>query len=126
MDAHDQVLEQWNFKKVKIGNLTYPLQDGFTTGAKPVYKRVRVTVPGRLFALFKNIKGLVEQEPKTRASPVRAPAAVDHECITPPESWPVPGDIQRRRFSPRDKPAKAPPAVAAWMRKVDWAPRAEG
>jgi len=63
MDEHDQVLEQWNFKKVKIGNLTYPLQDGFTAGAKPVYKRVRVTVPGRLFALFKNIKGLVEQEP---------------------------------------------------------------
>jgi len=25
MDEHDQILEQWNFKKVKIGNLVYPL-----------------------------------------------------------------------------------------------------
>jgi homoserine kinase len=63
MDEHDKILEQWNFKKVKIGNLAFPLHDGFRQSAHPVYKRVRVTVPGRLFALFKNIKGLVEQEP---------------------------------------------------------------
>lgn len=62
MDEHDQILEQWNFKKVKIGNLVYPLKDGFSDKTNPAYKRVRTTVPGRLFALFKNIKGLVEQE----------------------------------------------------------------
>ncbi len=30
MDEHDEILEQWNFKKVKIGNLVYPLADGFS------------------------------------------------------------------------------------------------
>ena len=62
MDEHDQILEQWNFKKVKIGNLVYPLADGYSDKINLAYKRVRTTVPGRLFALFKNIKGLVEQE----------------------------------------------------------------
>lgn len=63
MDEHDKVLEEWNFKHVKIGDLVYPLADGFSNKITVEYKRVRASVPGRLFALFKNIKGLVEQEP---------------------------------------------------------------
>ncbi len=63
MDEHDKVLEEWNFKHVKIGDLVYPLADGFSNKVTVEYKRVRASVPGRLFALFKNIKGLVEQEP---------------------------------------------------------------
>ena len=47
MDEHDQILEQWNFKKVKIGNLVYPLADGYSDKVNLAYKRVRTTVPGR-------------------------------------------------------------------------------
>ena len=62
MQEHDKILDQWNFNHIKIGNLEQPLDSDCIGAMKVKYKRVRVSVPGRLFCLFKNIDGLVLQK----------------------------------------------------------------